>query len=154
MNSLPQRSKDQKDLLTPLLSAMFPGYARWLEEDKIKHPEAKCYQSQPTTILEHDLELAVGTSLEAQGISVRYQVPCDAGIADIVTPDAIYEIKVTLDDNSLFRALGQISIYRQQINPQAKAYIVGKPSLMEAKRKDAMISSAQALGVEIIFWEL
>lgn len=101
---------------------------------------------------EKALELSFGQSLEEQGISVQYQVKCDAGIADIVTPDAIYEIKDTLDENSFFKALGQISVYRQQINPAAKAFIVGRIEAMSLKRRNAMISSAQALGIEVIFW--
>jgi hypothetical protein len=134
--------------LTESMRQFFGAAKAWADQ----HPDPNS-QDHPQRN-EKAIEIALGQSLEEQGIPVRYQVACDAGIADIVTPDAIYEIKDTLDRTSIYSALGQIIIYRQQINPQAKTFIVGRPSpTMRAKQREAIISSAQAMGVEIIFWK-
>jgi hypothetical protein len=106
-------------------------------------------------LLEKDLELAIGKSLEAQGAIVQHQVRCPSGIADIVTSDAIYEIKRELEASTIFSAIGQVLIYRQEINPQAKAYIVGyrHTSQFRAEQVEFIKSTAKSLGVEVLFWD-
>ena len=42
-----------------------------------------------------------------------------------MTDDCIYEIKLTLTRDALFHALGQVLVYRNEINPSADACIVG-----------------------------
>ena len=39
---------------------------------------------------------------------VETQVPCSAGIADIVTEGKMYELKYALDRSSLFGGIGQV----------------------------------------------
>lgn len=105
---------------------------------------------------ENKLEALVGLSLEEQGISVQYQVKCDAGIADIVTPDAIYEVKPDICyAHKMFEAIGQVVVYRQMINPSARAYVVGYPIRggRTQKQLDAIQNAAKAVGVEVLFWD-
>lgn len=104
---------------------------------------------QPAEGPEKKIEKAFGKQLEAQGIPVQYQVPCLHGQADIVTPEAIYEIKVYLNKKNLHEAIGQVLAYRAALNPAAKAIVVGcKP-----KRGSINIQLAQAVGVEVIIWD-
>ncbi len=103
--------------------------------------------------LENELQSLVGGNLEKQGIPIQYQVPCDAGIADIVTPKAIYEIKLSLNPDMLFKAIGQVLVYREQINPLVKAFIVGYKGKHSSQQMKAIQETAKKLGVEIIFWE-
>lgn len=103
-------------------------------------------QEEPS---EKQIEMAFGKRLEEQGIPVQYQVRCAHGIADIVTPDAIYEIELYLDRHSLFTAIGQVLVYRASINPAARAVVVGRAP----KRGPLSIHMAEALGVEVIVWD-
>jgi hypothetical protein len=111
--------------------------------------------SPPKPPLEEETELAIAQSLEVQGIPVQRQVPCPSGRADIVTPDAIYEVKRELDTSTVFSAIGQVLIYRQEINPQAKAYVVGYKHTGEfrAKQVTSLKVTAKSLGIEILFWD-
>lgn len=104
---------------------------------------------------EKKLEALIGKSLEDQGISVRYQVPCSAGIADIVTPDAIYEVKTDLYSNKLFEAIGQVLIYRQLINPSARVFVAGYAHKggRFAGQTASIQEAAKALRIELLFWE-
>jgi hypothetical protein len=111
----------------PFLSVFFR------KSDRPKKPKRKT--------LESELQSLIGEGLKNQGISVQYEVACDAGIADIVTPDAIYEIKLNLNPDMLFKAIGQVLIYREQINPSAKAFIVGY--------KGRLSSQPQMEGIQI-----
>ena len=95
---------------------------------------------------EKRLELEFGKSLSAQGIPVQHQVKCECGIADIVTPDAIYEIKASLSRGNIYRAASQVLLYRNCINPSAKAVIVGYPH----DKEPVDIEIANKLGIEIV----
>jgi prophage antirepressor-like protein len=97
---------------------------------------------------EKKLEELFGTHLEAQGITVQYQVRCEVGIADIVTLNAIYELKAALSKSSLQQAVGQVLAYRACINPLAKAIVVGYPS----RNEPVDLKFAEAVGVEVIVW--
>ncbi len=134
------------------LTSSFNRMFQRVKDFNEQHPASPAKNCRPPKN-EKSLEATFGEYLKKQGISVSHQVICDAGIADIVTPDAIYEIKDTLDREAIFSAIGQVSIYRQQINPTAKAFVVGRPFPMAEKAKDAITTAAAALGVEIIFWE-
>jgi hypothetical protein len=105
----------------------------------------------PKAKAEKQIECAFGAKLEAQGQLVRYQVHCEMGIADIVTSNAIYEIKAVLSRSHLRQAIAQVLAYRACINPSAKVSIVGR----KCKKSDAPpdFKIAHALGVEVILWE-
>jgi hypothetical protein len=95
---------------------------------------------------EKRLELEFGKSLSGQGIPVQHQVRCEHGIADIVTPDAIYEVKASLSRGNIYRAASQVLLYRNCINPSAKAVIVGYPD----SKEPVNAGIANALGIEMI----
>ncbi len=120
-----------------------PGF--WGDYLEKKHPPR-----EKTLAKEKRIELAFGKMLTDQGISVQYQVHCINGIADIVTPDVIYEIKAHLTRSTIHKAIGQVLAYRQCINPSAKVSIVG----CRHKRLTSMdIELASSLGVDVIVWE-
>lgn len=132
----------------------FAHVNNWIETDKEDNPERYKPKTKPP-LLEEELEEAIGKSLEEKGVAVQHQVKCQSGIADIVTPSAVYEVKRELDTSSVFSAIGQVLIYRQEINPQAKAFVVGykHASKFRTKQVESMKKSALALGVEVLFWD-
>lgn len=66
------------------------------------------------------------------GAPVRWQVDCgDAGRADVVTDDAIYELKVVLNRRTRHEAMGQLLSYRQHLNPSARMVIACLHSKVE-----------------------
>src|SRR4051812_33920516 len=76
---------------------------------------------------EPELRAEIVQVLRANGIDVDEQVTCAAGVADIVTSsrDLIIECKIELNRRAILMALAQLLIYRQAINPAARAIIVG-----------------------------
>lgn len=104
---------------------------------------------EKTTTKEKRLEKEFGKSLADQGISVQHQVKCEVGIADIVTPDAIYEVKASLSRSNIFRAASQVLLYRNCINPSAKAVIVGYPH----DKEPVNVEIANKLGIEVVVCE-
>jgi hypothetical protein len=120
--------------------------------EELRNPSSAKFITEVTKNLadgpEKVIEKAFGKQLEGQGISVSYQVRCEHGIADIVTPDAIYEIKAYLDRESLFTAIGQVLSYRTCINPTARAVVVGQ----QPGWKPVHTQIAQSVGVEVIIW--
>lgn len=93
------------------------------------------------------LEKKFVAHLKQLGVASNTQVICKAGIADIVTQEKIYEAKDVLTGSSLFRAIGQVLLYRQCINPSAGAAIICNRSLVEHLHPVALL-----IGVEIIVW--
>jgi DNA-binding Xre family transcriptional regulator len=96
------------------------------------------------------LRAAVVERLRASGLAVMEQVSCAAGVADIVTADqtALLEIKHHLSFRALQQATGQLLLYRQCINPSARAIIVGyaTPAIVTLR------PTIEALGIEVICW--
>jgi hypothetical protein len=80
-------------------------------------------------------------------MSVRTQVRCDSGIADVVTENEIYELKHKLDRTTFFQALGQVLLYRQSINPRARALVVCRTSIVPE-----LHALANRMGVEVLLW--
>lgn len=88
--------------------------------------------------------------VEKLGIPCRTFVPCEAGIADIVTDTTIIEVKYILTSQNLFRAIGQVLVYRQAINPTLRPVIIGYRDL--SVQADSIIGFAKQMGVEVIYW--
>jgi hypothetical protein len=99
--------------------------------------------------IEKSIEIGFSDKLRQQGVAVRQQVRCPGGIADIVTPDAIYEVKAELTYQGMRHAIAQVLAYRVYINPRAKVYVVG------CQPKAGAVAShlAQSLGVGVIIWD-
>jgi hypothetical protein len=67
---------------------------------------------------EAELERAVVEYFSGVGRAVRRQVDCGfAGVADIVTDDAIYELKDWLTRRTYYTAVGQLLGYRNYLDP-------------------------------------
>jgi hypothetical protein len=73
---------------------------------------------------EEELEELFTLQLVNDGRSVLRQVVCEAGKADIVTDNTIYEIKSFLTLSNFKDAIGQVLVYRECINPQANTAII------------------------------
>src|SRR5262245_22531388 len=84
-------------------------------------PPARQHRTAPT------LRAAIAEALRANGLRVEEQVACTAGVADIAAADrsVIYEVKHRLTRKALQQATGQLMLYRQAINPAARAVVIG-----------------------------
>jgi hypothetical protein len=94
-------------------------------------------------VKEKQIQEAKERELSAQGISLLSR-RCQAGQADIVTKDTVYEVKRVLTKENIFRAIGQVLLYRECINPSANAVIVG----IDGGIKD-LIPFINQLGVKV-----
>jgi len=74
---------------------------------------------------ERRIEDAICEHLRARGIAFRRQVVCRGGIADVVTAERVYEVKANLS-HGLFRAIGQVLVYRAAIDPALEPVIIGR----------------------------
>ncbi len=129
---------------------VFKQWVREIEQDRERYNYGKKKPGRP----ESKLEALIGKSLEEQGVSVQYQVKCEAGIADIVTPDAIYEVKPEIRyPAKLYEAIGQVLVYRQVINPSAQAFVAGysHTSGHSQEQLTAIQAAARGFGVQIVF---
>lgn len=94
--------------------------------------------------LERAIEEALCDHLSGQGKEPKRQVVCGAGIADVVTEDAVYEVKAYLGVREpFFKAVGQATLYRQAIDPKKRAVIVGPNPDKELR------SFAEQAGIEV-----
>ncbi len=147
-----------------------------IKQLKIKSTDGKCYNSdmanlaivksilqraspsigrslQPTkSEIEKNIEDALANDLRNLGCTVKQQVSCANGRADIVTNEAIYEIKAFLTRDRIYRAIGQLFSYQMNINPSAHLFIVGcKPKNRGEQKIEA--SLATSLGIEVVVWD-
>lgn len=87
-----------------------------------------------------------------QGLIVKQQVYCTNGRADIVTSEAIYEVKAFLTRNNIYKAIGQLFSYQRSINPTANVFIIGcKPRNQSEQEIDASLATSP--GIEVIVWD-
>lgn len=88
----------------------------WLCKNKSK---ARIYGN-----IEQSIEEDFCNWLKSIDVQFERQVKCEVGRADIVTKDCIYEVKDVLSNDSLYKAIGQLFLYRACLNPDAKLCIV------------------------------
>src|SRR5215218_503760 len=114
----------------------------------VAEPQASIPAAAPQHRSEPALRAAIAQTLRAHGIAVDEQVGCAAGAADLVTArrDAIYEAKLFLSRKALQQAVGQLVLYRQAINPAARAIIVGYATAETA----ALRPTITAIGIEVV----
>lgn len=93
------------------------------------------------------LESAVVDLFSGAGMFVKQQVPCLAGRADLVTKNAIFELKAYLSRRSLHQAIGQLTLYRPHLNPSAKMVVVCIKSSVRRLHE-----RAREAGVEVLEW--
>lgn len=99
---------------------------------------------------EFKLEDEVCNFLKKAGQRPKRQVRLMSGRADIVTDTTVYELKDVLSRDKLFQAIGQVLIYRQEISPNHKAVVVGRP---DSENVRDIVALARQLGVEIWEWK-
>ncbi|EFH86598.1 hypothetical protein [Ktedonobacter racemifer] len=143
-NKLAKHKQGYLAVSLPIILAMLKGQNKTLEEVLEENVKAEKPRGK-----EEKLEKEFGAKLTAQGIPVQYQVRCEHGRADIVTPDAIYEIKASLSRSTLHKAIAQVLLYRDCINPSAKAVVVGYPH----RKEKVDVAMANRLNVEVIVCE-
>ena len=106
---------------------------------------------RPTIIKSEDeLERFLVQRLEESGATCRRQVPCNVGIADVITETHVYEIKFRADRRELFTAIGQVLVYRQAINPRLVPVV-----FVDGERGELypVAEIARQFGVEVQFKE-
>jgi len=96
---------------------------------------------------EKDLEDEFLKYLKSKTVSCKRQMRCKAGIADVVTVEKIYELKGVLTHSNFYKAVGQVQVYRQAINPEA-----GMVILCHVSSVPHLHPHAHHLGIEIIEW--
>lgn len=101
--------------------------------------------------LERETEDALVEQLTAQGIAVMRQVHVATGVIDVLTPDAIYEVKSFLTRDCLFEGLGQLLVYQagRGEGPPLRLILFGR----ETKETAALVSVLAQLGVEVELWK-
>lgn len=75
------------------------------------------------TMSERAIEDWLCLQLDRRQIPFQRQVSCAVGIADVVTPTTIYEIKRVLTLSNFKDAVGQVLLYRQALAPYANAMV-------------------------------
>jgi len=104
-----------------------------------------CLERDPR---EADIEWNIARRLKAQGIRpVETQVRTPGGIADIVTPTTVYEVKLALTRVSLFQAVGQVSLYAPELE-RPNRIIVGQWT----PETDRLATRIRLLGIDVEAW--
>lgn len=104
-----------------------------------------CLERDP---LEADLETTLADRLRALGIRpVDRQVRTRSGIADVVTSDTVYEVKLHLTRVALFQAVGQVSVYARELE-RPRRVIVGQ----QTHETDRLAAAIRKLGIEVEGW--
>lgn len=97
---------------------------------------------------ESELEAAYAAQLGRSDENVERQVRIPGvGIADIVTDDAVIEVKLWLTRSALFSAVGQVTVYAAALSKPRRVvfgYDAGTPQ--------TLIDAIRATGVEVVEW--
>ncbi len=78
----------------------------------------------PSITTETDIEASLCAKLENDGLTVRRQVHTPAGVIDILTPTAIYEVKLSLGRDQVLKGIGQLIIYSSAF-PDRELVLIG-----------------------------
>jgi hypothetical protein len=76
---------------------------------------------------ERDMEDQICRHLRSRGIAFERQVPCEIGIADVMTESTVYEIKKSVADSTIFMAIGQALAYRASLGVAQAVIIARRP---------------------------
>lgn len=101
--------------------------------------------------IEQEIEEALCLDLARSGVEAQRQVRLRCGVADVMTPDAIYEVKAALTRDSIVQAVGQLSIYRAEADDGHpwRLIVVGR----ETRETAALLPTLAKLGVEVELWQ-
>jgi hypothetical protein len=92
---------------------------------------------------ERELQLYLIRVLRSKGISAREEVQNGAVRADIVTPRAVIEVKKVLDRQAIYQALGQATIYQQNLGSK-EIWIVGQSPYSPTEKQQAYSIACEA----------
>jgi hypothetical protein len=92
---------------------------------------------------EREPQLYLIRVLRSKGISAQEEVPNGNVRADIVTPLAIIEVKRILDRESIYQALGQATVYQNNIG-RKEIWIVGQSPHSPTERQQACRIACEA----------
>jgi hypothetical protein len=100
--------------------------------------------------LERETEEALVAQLAEAGVPVQRQVRVATGVIDVLTPDAIYEVKTFLTRDSMFEGVGQLMVYQagRGGGPPLRLVLVGR----ETRETAALIPVLARIGVEVDAW--
>ncbi|MDJ0734886.1 MAG: hypothetical protein QNJ47_12600 [Nostocaceae cyanobacterium] len=99
----------------------------------------------PVRWREKDLQEYIASELRQNGFSVRTEVPCNGGRADIVSNwqgGTVIEVKKYLDRNSIYQAFGQLNLYG--LNNQHKLVVMGFLTL-DANEQSSALKTASMI---------
>lgn len=96
-------------------------------------------------LLESELEMSYFNELLKTNKSARRQVQTRCGTIDILTDNAIYEIKLNLTRDSILKAIGQLLVCNLEM-PRGKLYIVGR----KRDEPNPLIEYAEQLNIGVI----
>lgn len=74
---------------------------------------------------ELEMELRLCRILDSEGIAYERQVRTPAGVADVVTSQTVYEVKLDLTRSALFKAVGQVTLYAAALK-RPRRVIIGR----------------------------
>lgn len=86
--------------------------------------------------------------------NLRRHVKCRSGIADIVADGLIIECKVNPKRTELFQAVGQVLLYRADIEPNARVYVFACMPKHRWKAVQGIVETAAAIGVGIHYFPM
>ena len=89
-------------------------------------------------LTELEIEDRICDYLESKGIQFQRQVPCEIGIADIVTDSTVYEMKLSVEGSMVFMAIGQAQAYRAALGVARAAILTVRPPLRAVQIGDLL----------------
>ena len=84
-------------------------------------------------LTERDIEDGLCEHLESQGIPFQRQVPCEIGIADVVTDSTVYELKLSVAGSAIFAAIGQVLAYKAAFGLRRAVILAVRPGRRAAR---------------------
>ena len=126
---------------------LYQGRNTMLEKEiaaRFRSPAMSSHTSEAGLLAE------VAAHFHSNGVVVDCEVVCAVGLVDMVTRsrDAVFEVKFSLSRANLFHAVGQVLLYRQAINPDARAIIIGRQTGATSQLRPFI----EQLGVELMLW--
>lgn len=104
-----------------------------------------CLERDPR---EADIEANIARRLRADlALDGPHTLSTQAGIADIVTPDSVYEVKLELSRVSMFQAIGQVSVYARELE-RPRRVIVGQWT----RETERLAVHVRKLGIVVEVW--
>lgn len=89
-------------------------------------------------LTEREIEDRICDYLESKGIQYQRQVPCEIGIADVVTDSTVYELKLSVAGSMIFMAIGQAQAYRAALGVARAAILTVRPPLRAVQIGDLL----------------